>query len=117
MDAALSTEHTSTIHNYPEDKFNLLNLEYPTGRYLKGDEFEWFELVIKDANKTITWFKDEKQMSDDRLKYRVPDDCPAGKINHSATELQDMVIDCNICPHKQPCMIEIDEPVIDIEGE
>ena len=60
MDAALSTEHTSTIHNYPGDKFNLLNLEYPTGRYLKGDEFEWFELVIKDANKTITWFKDEK---------------------------------------------------------
>ena len=56
-------------------------------------------------------------MSDDRLKYRVPDDCPNGEVNDSATELQNMWIDCNICPHKQPCMIEIDEPVIDIEGE
>jgi len=56
-------------------------------------------------------------MSDDRLKYRVPDDCPNGEVNDSATELQNMWIDCNICAHKQPCMIEIDEPVIDIEGE
>jgi len=45
-------------------------------------------------------------MSDDRRKYRVPDDCPAGKVDDSATELQNMWIDCNICPHEQPCMIE-----------
>jgi len=56
-------------------------------------------------------------MSDDRRKYRVPDDCPAGKVDNSATELQNMWIDCNICTHAQPCMIEIDENGNDVDGE
>jgi hypothetical protein len=47
-------------------------------------------------------------MNDDTHKYRVPDDCPAGKINHSATEIQNMIYDCNICPHEQPCMVLIE---------
>ena len=34
-----------------------------------------------------------------------PADCPAGEINNGADELQNMVVDCNICRHSQPCMI------------
>ena len=34
-----------------------------------------------------------------------PDDCHAGEHNLGATEIQDWVIDCNICPHSQPCLL------------
>ena len=36
---------------------------------------------------------------------RVPDDCYCGKVNPEATQVQDWVYDCNICPHEQPCMV------------
>jgi len=41
----------------------------------------------------------------DGAGMRPPDDCPYGTINQGATDIEDWVIDCNICPHAQPCMV------------
>jgi hypothetical protein len=40
----------------------------------------------------------------DGAGMRPPDDCPYGTINQGATHVDEWVIDCNICPHAQPCM-------------
>jgi|TARA_R100000501_G_C2600608_1_gene97785 hypothetical protein len=48
-----------SIHNYPEPVFNLLNLQYPGGKYFASDNYDWFELMIKGTDIQVTWFKED----------------------------------------------------------
>ena len=58
-------------------------------------------LIVDQHNAAI----DAKCATCEGAGMRPPDDCFAGKINDGASELQNMVYDCNNCPHAQPCMV------------
>jgi hypothetical protein len=61
MSITVLTKHS--IHSVKRADFDLLNLKYPGGKYVKSDEIEWFELQIDGTGIKeiqITWFKEDE---------------------------------------------------------